>query len=127
MDKDEELEQLRHEVQTLQVANQTLREGMLEAIHAVGVLHKQIKELEGVITSQQEQIKTLQGRVAKDSHTSSLPPSSDRFVRPMKSLRKKSGKRPGGQTGHQGHHLKQVDRPDEVLVHPVIACSRLSA
>lgn len=96
MGKDEELEQLRHENKALQVANQTLREGILEAIHAVEVLHKQIKELEGVITSQQEQIKTLQARVAKDSHNSSLPPSSDRFVRPIKSLRKKSGKRPGG-------------------------------
>ncbi len=123
MDKDEELEYLRHENQALQMANQTLREGILEAIHAVEFLQKQIKELEGVITSQQEQIKTLQGRVAKDSHNSSLPPSSDRFVRPVKSLRQKSGKRPGGQSGHQGHHLKLVDQPDEIFIHPVIACS----
>lgn len=123
MDKDEELEYLQHENQALQVANQTLREGILEAIHAVELLQKQIKELEGVITSQQEQITMLQARLAKDSHNSSLPPSSDRFVRPVKSLRQKSGKRPGGQAGHQGHHLKQVDQPDEVLIHPVITCS----
>jgi transposase len=44
-------------------------------------------------------------------------------VRPPKSLRKKSGKKPGGQTGHRGHHLRQVQTPDEVLIHPVIACS----
>lgn len=87
MDKDEELEQLRQENQTLQMANQTLREGILEAIHAVELLQKQIKELEGVITSQHEQITRLQARLAKDSHNSTLPPSSDRLVRPVKSLR----------------------------------------
>jgi transposase len=123
MGMEEELEQLRQENRELRAATQSLREGMLEAITAIGRLNQQVKELEGVITSQQEQIKTLQGRVAKDSHNSSLPPSSDRFVRPVKSLRKKSGKKPGGQVGHQGHHLRQVDVPDEVLIHPVVACA----
>jgi transposase len=120
---DEELEQLRQENHALRATSQSLREGMLEAISAIERLNQQVKELEGVITSQQEQIKMLQGRLAKDSHNSSLPPSSDRFVRPIKSLRKKSGKKPGGQAGHEGHHLKQVDRPDEVLIHQVRACS----
>ena len=34
-----------------------------------------------------EQVKTLQERMAKDSYNSSLPPSSDRFVRQPKGLR----------------------------------------
>jgi transposase len=122
MSTEEELLQLREENQVLRATNQSLREGMLEAITAIERLNQQLKELEGVITSQQEQIKTLRGKLAKDSHNSSLPPSSDRFVHPIKSLRKKSGKKPGGQVGHQGHHLKQVDAPDEVLIHPVAMC-----
>src|SRR5258708_15460634 len=70
----------------------------------------------------QERVKALEGEKAKDSHNSNLPPSSDRFVRPPKSLRKKSGKKPGGQTGHRGHHLRQVETPDQVLIHPVECC-----
>jgi transposase len=107
--KDEKLEQS-------QQANQDLREGLKQAIIALGHQQERIKTLAGLITSQQERIKTLAGQLAKDSHTSSLPPSSDRFVRPPKSLRKKSGKKPGGQTGHRGHHLRQVQTPDEVLI-----------
>ena len=50
------------------------------------------------------QVKELESHLAKDSHNSRLPPSSDRFVRQKhpKSLRKSSGKKPGGQTGHPG-------------------------
>jgi transposase len=138
MRKDKELEELRaenaalcealqrkdEELHQMQQANQNLREGLKEAIRALEDQQERIKTLEGLITSQLERIKTLEGQLAKDSHNSSLPPSSDRFVRPPKSLRQKSGKSPGGQKGHRGHHLRQVETPDEILVHPVIECSQ---
>ena len=137
MTKDEELEQLRAENQALcerlqrqddeleqsHRANQDLREGLKQAIIAIGHQQERVKVLEGLIDSLQECIKTLEGHQAKDSHNSSLPPSSDRFVRAPKSLRHKSGKKAGGQSGHRGHHLRQVQTPDEVLIHPVLACS----
>jgi transposase len=137
MTKVEELQQLREEkialrealrlkdeeLQQVYQANQDLREGLKQAIMGIESQQERIKTLEGLITSQQERIKTLEGQLAKDSHNSSLPPSSDRFVRAPKSLRKKSGKKPGGQHGHRGHHLRQVEMPDEVLIHPVAACA----
>src|SRR5438128_1565407 len=124
MTKDEELEQLRtektalcealrrkdEELEQSHQANQDLREGLKQAIMAIEYL--------------QERVKALEGQQAKDSHNSSLPPSSDRFVRPPKSLRKKSGKKPGGQKGHRGHHLQQAEIPDQVLIHPVERCER---
>jgi transposase len=113
--KDEELQQSRQ-------ANQDLREGLKEAIKAIASQQERVKALEGLIDSLQERIKTLEGQQAKDSHNSSLPPSSDRFVRPPKSLRQKSGKKPGGQKGHRGHHLRQVETADQVLIHPVERC-----
>ncbi len=114
--KDEELEQV-------QQANQDLREGLKQAIIALGSQQERVNVLEGLIDSLQERIRTLERQQAKDSHNSSLPPSSDRFVRPPKSLRTKSGKKAGGQPGHRGHHLRQVEIPDEVLIHPVSSCA----
>ena len=113
--RDEELDQLRQ-------AKQDLREGLRQALIAIESLQDQVKSLEGVIEGLQERVKTLERQQAKDSHNSRLPPSSDRFVRTPKSLRTKSGKKPGGQPGHRGHHLRQVETPDEVLIHPVICC-----
>lgn len=89
---------------------------------ALGSQREHIKVLEGQIACLQERVKILERQQAKDSHNSNLPPSSDRFVRPPKSLRQKSGKNPGGQKGHRGHHLKQVEAPDEVIIHAVEQC-----
>src|SRR5258707_15240975 len=69
-----------------------------------------------------ERLSVLEAKQAKDSHNSHLPPSSDRFHRQPKSLRKKSGKQPGGQAGHAGNTLKLVETPDLVIVHPVDYC-----
>jgi len=138
MTKDEELDQLRAENRALREAlqdkdteleqshqtNQDLREGLKQAIIAIGSQHERVKVLEGLIDALQERINTLERHQAKDSHNSSLPPSSDRFVRVPKSLRQKSGKKPGGEMRHRGHHLRQVETPDEVLVHPVICCEQ---
>ena len=75
-----------------------------------------------MIAHLQEQLRQVQARVDKDSHNSHLPPSSDRSVRQPKSLRSKSGKKPGGQADHQGHSLKQVASPDSVQMHRVECC-----
>ncbi|SRR6266446_3647534 len=61
-----------------------------------------------------ERISVLEAQQAKDSHNSHLPPSSDRFHRHPKSLRKKSGKKPGGQAGPPGSTLMLSATPDTV-------------
>src|SRR5437588_1624869 len=45
-----------------------------------------MQQMEAQIAALTQQVKDLQDRLAKDSHNSSLPPSSDRFVRQPKSL-----------------------------------------
>lgn len=96
-------------------------------------LEDRIAELEAENAQQREQIATLLGRVrdlearlAKDSHNSSKPPSSDGLKRQLprtRSLRRKSGKKPGGQLGHPGETLHLVAEPDAVVEHRPAVCT----
>jgi transposase len=71
----------------------------------------------------EERVHALQSQIDKNSRNSSKPPSSDVFNKPKpKSLRTKTGKSPGGQEGHQGHTLHQVEEPDEIETHRVTEC-----
>jgi transposase len=57
-------------------------------------------------------VKLLSHRMGLNSRNSSKPPSSD-SNRP-KSTRKRADKKPGGQKGHPGSTLRQIEEPDEV-------------
>lgn len=105
---------LREENSTLREENATLRALVAELLP----LKKQVEELS-------VQVKQLESRLAKDSHNSHLPPSSDRLGKPAKtkSLRKPSGKKPGAQAGHEGNTLYQVSEPDQIIVHAVATCA----
>lgn len=79
--------------------------------------------LSAEIAALQERVKWLEDRLAQDSHNSHRPPSGDSFKRRRtKSLRKATGKKPGGQTGHPGTTLRLVENPDQTIVHPVKRC-----
>jgi len=73
--------------------------------------------LQQAIETLENRVAHLEGIIAKDSHNSSKPPSSNGFKRPPKSLREKSGKKAGGQTGHEGTSLRQVENPDKTVIH----------
>ena len=61
------------------------------------------------------QKKNVKGNaVRKDSHNSSLPPSSDLFSR-NKSLRPVSTRPNGGQIGHKGSTLEMSETPDKII------------
>jgi transposase len=73
-----------------------------------------------------ERVRDLEVRLAKDSHNSSKPPSSDGFKRQLprtRRLRRKTGKQPGGQLGHSGEPLHLVAEPDAVLEYRPAVCA----
>jgi transposase len=72
-------------------------------------------------------VQELEARLAKDSHNSGKPPSSDGLGRKTKSLRRRSGKKPGGQIGHRGETLRLVATPDAVVEHRPSACATCQA
>jgi transposase len=94
-----------------------------------------VAELLELVARQAERIAQLEAEIAElkrqlgqNSSNSSRPPSADGLAKPApKSLRRKSGKRPGGQAGHDGRTLSQVDSPDETIVHEPSACAGCGA
>jgi transposase len=65
----------------------------------------------------------LRARLGQDSSNSSRPPSADGLGKPApKSLRGRSGRRPGGQPGHEGRTLRQVADPHVRIVHEPADC-----
>ncbi len=87
------------------------------------VVRKQqrIEELEGLLMGALLRIEELERRLAKDSHNSHKPPSSDGFKRYRKGP-ETSSKPNGGQAGHQGHTLQFVETPEQVIIHRPQQC-----
>jgi transposase len=76
-------------------------------------------------TQLKARISDLEIKLNKNSQNSSKPPSSDgQKKKPNpKSLREKSGRSSGGQKGHKGRTLRQVENPAEVHIYKVDECS----
>ena len=98
----------------------------------IDALSEQVGQLKAQVERLQAEASDLRGRnfqllrryaeleslVARDSHNSSRPPSSDPpWAKRTRSLRRPSGKRPGGQAGHRGERLRLCERPDRTVEH----------
>lgn len=108
---------------SLEEEYERLREQLAQRDERIQQQSLLIEQMQAQIAALSQQVKDLQDRLSKDSHNSSLPPSSDRFVRQPKSLRKKSEKKSGGQEGHPGSTLRFSEKPDEVIEHRVSVCA----
>ena len=86
-------------------------------------LRKENLQLKEIIQTLVAKISSLEERLSryenpKNSRNSSIPPSHDYTRIPKtRSLREPSGKKPGGQPGHEGVTLEMVEKPDEVIEH----------
>ena len=79
-----------------------------------------------------ERIGELERRLGLNSGNSGKPPSSDGLKKPVserrtRSLRGKTGRKPGGQAGHKGKTLCRVETPDRVKTHVPSSCQGCGA
>lgn len=82
--------------------------------HTVAPLRLKISELEAEIVRKDTEIQRLKAIINKDSSNSSKPPSTDGFKK-IPNNREKSGKKRGGQAGHEGHSLKVPENLDKLV------------
>jgi transposase len=101
-----------------------------ELAELVSVLRTEIAGLNQRLAALEEENRILKSRVVEletqlrtNSRNSSKPPSSDGLAKPApKSLRRPTGRRPGGQAGHPGTTLAQVEDPAQTIRHEPTTC-----
>ena len=101
----------------------SLRQELADALAA-------LEETRAELGRERERIAELEARLAQNSRNSSKPPSSEGLAKPAprpRSLRKKTGRKPGGQDGHKGQTLAQVPRPDREVRHEPECCGGCGA
>jgi len=83
-------------------------------------------QLIDLLLAQEARLGELERRLGLDSQNSGKPPSSDGLKKPprTRSLREKSGRKPGGQKGHKGETLRQAAEPDTTVDHFPATCRR---
>ena len=87
-------------------------------------------EQSALIGRLQARVEQLERQAGKDSSTSSRPPSSDSPYKKKprdRSLRGRSGRKPGKQPGAESSTLRQVADPDQIMVCAPAACGRCGA
>ena len=97
-----------------------LEQQLITALRMVAKLGDDLTAARGEIAVLARENAELRRQLSKNSGNSGKPPSSDGLKKTSpkrRSLRSKSGKKSGGQVGHQGDTLRQTPTPDFVEHH----------
>ena len=110
-------------LQTIKMKMQLMSETISSQHAEICQLNREVNKLHTDLRERDKHIEDLEARLAKyeapnkDSGNSSTPPSKENMkaeaIRRTKTLRKPTGKKPGGQEGHEGSTLKMTETPDE--------------
>lgn len=101
-----------------------LREQNMLLLTEVTQLRAENAELRVENTELQVRVAELEAQLRTNSRNSSKPPSTDGLAKPAtpKSLRKRTGRKPGKQAGDPGHRLEPSPSPDETFIHAPATC-----
>jgi transposase len=107
----------------LRAANARLRELLAERDERLAERDAEIGLLREQLAVLQSQVADLAAQVKTNSRNSSKPPSSDGLAKPApKSLRGKSGRKPGRPKGQPGATMQLSDHPGKVVKHRPKRC-----
>jgi transposase len=107
----------------LRAANTRLRELLAERDARIAEQAAENAALRELVTALQSQVADLAAQVKANSRNSSRPPSSDGPAKPSpKSLRGKSGRRPGRPKGQPGATMELSEHPGEKVRHRPAKC-----
>jgi transposase len=107
----------------LRAANARLRELLAQRDARIAEQDAEIAVLREQLSGLQPQVADLAARVASNSRNSSEPPSPGGLARPApKSLRGKSGRKPGRPEGQPGTTMQLSDHPDKTVRHRPARC-----
>jgi len=117
----------------LRAANARLRALLAERDAEIAVLRGHLDELAALQAEARElreraagleaQVAEMAARLGQNSRNSSKPPSSDGLAKPApRSLRGKSGRKPGRPKGQPGVTMQLSDRPDAVVRYEPCSC-----
>ena len=131
-------EPVRDDAAGLRAANARLRALLAVRDSEIAVLRGHLEELTGLQAEAGElreraagleaQVADLAARLGQNSQNSSRPPSSDGLAKPApKSLRGKSGRKPGRPKGQPGVTMQFSGRPDAVVRHEPPCCAGCAA
>lgn len=116
-----------------EVDTRDARLAWLEAQHAkdqatIAALRRELAEARAMLAELRATVAELKARLGRDSSNSDKPPSTDnpQSRRPREKKRRGTGRKPGGQTGHEGHQrqLLPEQKVDEVKAVLPRGCSR---
>lgn len=134
--REKELQAIQAQLQTAAArlgADNAGLEAAVEQLQAViADLQEALERLRDENAALRERVAALERSAGLDSTTSSKPPVTDGLrkqpaKRRTQSLRRRSGRKPGGQPGHKGATLRRTDAPDHVEDHWPQRCGECEA
>jgi transposase/FtsZ-binding cell division protein ZapB len=108
----EQVEKLTAEIREIKTTHQIEISGLKKDI-------ENLRQENAVLKSENRKLKAM---INKDSGNSGKPPSSDGF-RKICNSREKTGKKPGGQSGHPGYIPVLYENPTSIINHKVQRCA----
>ena len=81
----------------------------------VAIQQRQIEDLKSTVVALSDEVQRLRSQLGRNSGNSSMPPSSDVFVKPERRKKPSSGRSKGKQPGSPGAGLAMVEHPDAVV------------